>query len=33
MEPIANDFERRIADLRRFNRFYTQKIGVSRKGC
>ncbi|MGA8383547.1 MAG: bifunctional helix-turn-helix transcriptional regulator/GNAT family N-acetyltransferase [Stellaceae bacterium] len=32
MESIATDFDRRIADLRRFNRFYTQKIGVLEEG-
>ncbi len=29
---VETAFDRRIADLRRFNRFYTQKIGVLAKG-
>jgi DNA-binding MarR family transcriptional regulator/GNAT superfamily N-acetyltransferase len=32
MEMVETAFDRRIADLRRFNRFYTQKIGVLVEG-
>ncbi len=33
MAPVlSDDSERRIADIRRFNRFYTQKIGVLQEG-
>jgi len=28
----TSDAERRISDIRRFNRFYTQKIGVLKQG-
>jgi DNA-binding MarR family transcriptional regulator/GNAT superfamily N-acetyltransferase len=32
MKMVETAFDRRIADLRRFNRFYTQKIGVLVEG-
>jgi hypothetical protein len=32
IRPLTSDAERRISDIRRFNRFYTQKIGVLQEG-